>query len=334
MFEALLLATNLWTAEVPATSGRDDLLQLDAPVGLDTWLEPDVWSIPIYTASSDMPLHAVLYCASAWNKVALGDWKRSGNSPSVEREILAQSQDVFPFAGNVFSSTSATEWILPKNFNRRPQTTDPVRFHLTPEMLPAPGPDGHLAVLQPSGKVLEAYGAISLSSGDLVALSYSESTLQSDGDGYQNGQTASMIPVYLGVTDDAEIANDNIHHAMAITAPARFLSPQITYPAFAFDRNALTESPPYSGYLPMGSRLAIPRDILLSSLKLRTEEGAAIAKAAQKYGFIIVDRGGSGFTIRIRRNSDRPDPHLHHPNKDLQSDLDVIFAHLMQLRLN
>jgi hypothetical protein len=111
--------------------------------------------------------------------------------------------------------------------------------------------------------------------------------------------------------------------------PARFLSPQIAYPAFAFDRNALTEMPPYSGSLPMGTRLAIPADTDLDSLSLKTSSGRTIAAAARRYGFIIVDRGGEGFTLRVRQNSPKPNGDLHNGTQDLQDDLHAIFAHLI-----
>lgn len=86
-------------------------------------------------------------------------------------------------------------------------------------MAPAPGPDGHRAVIQPDGRIVETYATIVLSSGQVVALSYSVTDPSSSGDGWQNGQTASMLPNYAGQLDDVEIAN-GVNHAIAITVPA------------------------------------------------------------------------------------------------------------------
>ncbi|HVJ42139.1 MAG TPA: hypothetical protein VM639_11600 [Dongiaceae bacterium] len=332
MFETFLVALNLWTTPVaPAAAPRR--LQVDVPVGLDVWQSPDVWSIPVYSAAATDPLQPVLYNEAAWWMVASGQWKRSGNAPAVEAAILRSSSDHFPFPGNVYSSTSPSEWKLPAAFKRVTNpVSGPARFHLRADMLPAPGPDGHMAVRQPDDSVLETYATIVLSTGQVVALSYGLSHLQSAGDGGENGQTASMIPCYLGVTDDSEISAGVIKHAMAITVPASYLSPQVAYPAYAFDRNALTDAHPYAGSLPMGGHLALSPDIDIASLNLATAEGRTIAEAAKTYGFIIVDRGGEGFTIRLRRNSDQPNTALRIWSQPLQSDLNAIFAHLVVLR--
>ncbi|HWU00843.1 MAG TPA: hypothetical protein VN229_24605 [Terriglobales bacterium] len=331
MFESFLVALSLWTTPVspaaPSTS-----LHIDAPVGLDTWQSPDAWSIPVYSAETRDPLQPVLYNEGAWWKVATGQWKRFGNSPAVEAEIRQSSTEHFPFPGNVFSSTSTSEWKLPAQFNKLVNpATGPAHFHLRADMLPAIGPDGHMAVRQPDGTVLETYATIVLSSGEIVALSYGLPRLTSAGDGAENGQTASMIPCYLGVIDDQEIASGTISHAMAITAPARYLAPQIAYPAYAFDRNALTEAHAYAGALPMGAHLALSPKIDIASLNLATAEGRAIAQAAQTFGFIIVDRGGEGFTIRIRHNSDQSLAAMRSWSSPLQADLNTIFAHLVLL---
>jgi hypothetical protein len=120
---------------------------------------------------------------------------------------------------------------------------------------------------------------------------------------------------------------------MAITVPAKLLAPSAAYPAAAFDRGALTEQPPYSGTLPMGSRLALPPSLDTNSLSLRTQAGRAVAAAAKSYGFIAVDRGGGGITLRVRPNAAHPRPELHAWNKDLQADLRVIFAAVQRVQV-
>ena len=146
-----------------------------------------------------------------------------------------------------------------------------------------------MAVTQPNGSVVETYATIVLSSGQVVALSYAITSPTGLGDGWQNGQTASMLPNYAGLINDDEITA-GIKHAMAITVPAQSLAARIAYPAYAFDRDAMTAIPPYGGAIPMGSRLALPPSVPVSSLGLYTAEGIAIATAAKTYGFIVVDR--------------------------------------------
>ncbi len=296
----------------------------EVAVGLDTWLDADAWTVPCFQARlSDSP-HRLLYSPDAWAMVARGLWRRAGNPPKIEAAILASASPAFPPPGNVFSSISATSWVLPAWLAGRPRLHD-LTFRFAPDMRPAAGADGHMAVGQPNGLAVETYATIMLASGDVVALSAAVTDPDSLGDGHQNGQTASMLPDYAGLLQDDDIAT-GIDHAMAITVPAGLLAPAAAYPAAAFDRGALTEQPPYAGTLPMGARLALPASVNIQSLSLRTQAGRAIATAAQSFGFIVVDRGGGGITLRVRPNAPHPRPELHAWNTDVQTDLRVIFA--------
>jgi hypothetical protein len=328
MLEHLLLSVSLWVTPVPPAAIQAPV-HVNVPVGLDTWVRPEVWSIPFYRADRGGQSHLLLYNDQAWRQVASGLWKRFGNTAEVERDIIATSRDTFPFGGNVYSSTTPRGWALPTTYNqtRNPPVT-PARFVVPDDALPAPGLDGHLAVQQPDGQVLETYGAIRLSSGALIALSYSVTDPRRLGDGHENGQTASMIPSYLGLLSDDELASGEIRHALAITLPAGMLAPEIRYPAFAMDRNALDHKPPYSGALAMGSRLVFKPQRGMDSLRFSTPEGRTIAHAAARFGFIVVDRGGQGISLRTLRNPQTPLAALRHRNAALEADLRMIFSHL------
>ncbi|MDM9621953.1 MULTISPECIES: hypothetical protein [unclassified Rhizobium] len=301
------------------------------PVGLDTWDPSGNWVVPFYTTTEADPKVRLLYNSQAWAAVHAGAWRRSGNDASVEAAILATSSDIFPGHGNVFSSTSASDWVTPTSYRRAPPAMMAgATFHVPASgFRPAAGADGHMAVRQPSGDVLETYGTIVLSDRTIVALSYAttDASGSGDGDGGQSGQTASMLPSYAGAVLDSEIGS-GVNHAMAITVPPTLLAPQFVYPAYAFDRDALTNPLPYSGVLPMGTRLALPADIRVSDLHLITAAGRNIATAAQQYGFLIVDRGGRGITIRVRPAAKPSVPALHAFDAQLNHDLEEIFARL------
>ena len=49
----------------------------------------------------------------------------------------------------------------------------------------------------------------------------------------------------------------------------------------------------------MGSVLAIPSWVDIADLGITTSIGMMVAKAAQQYGLIITDRGGSGVTLGV-----------------------------------
>jgi hypothetical protein len=298
---------------------------------LDTWDPGSNWVVPFYVTGKDDPKVRLLYNPQAWAAVHAGSWRRSGNDAGVEATIFATSSDRFPDHGNVFSSTSPSDWVSPTSYTRAPAAaTSGATFHVPASgFLPAAGADGHMAIRQPTGQVLETYGTIVLSDGTIVALSYAitEAGQSGNGDGRQSGQTASMLPSYAGAVLDSEIES-GINHAMAITVPPTLLAPKFVYPAYAIDRDALTNSNPYSGSLPMGTRLALPAGSKVSDLHLTTATGRAIAQAAQQYGFLIVDRGGGGITIRVRPAAKPSVPALHAFDEQLNRDLAKIFASL------
>jgi hypothetical protein len=296
-------------------------------VGLDTWGAGDAYTVPCYRAKRTDAMHHLLYSRFAWSKVVRGLWQRSGNTPAIEAEIEAESSRHFPPPGNVFSSVSATQWVLPPFMQGLP-APPPQDYRFTTAMLPPSGTDGHMAVGQPSGRVVETYATILLSTGDVVALSYTLSDPAGLGDGHDNGQTAAMLPNYAGLIQDEEMKS-GINHAVAISVPASLLTTRIAAPAATFDRDALTNRPPYSGSLPMGARLALPAG---TNLALSTPEGRAIAKAAATYGFIMSERGGSGITLHVRPNAPHQDPVLHTFNEPLQADLNAIFAQVAYVR--
>jgi hypothetical protein len=340
VFDTLFfLAVSAWNTTVPLSA---TVTPLPPSTGwLDTWNGNNEWTIFVYYANDNEPLRPVLYNANAWTNVASGRWLRYGNSASVEAQILSSSSNQFPYPGNVFSTTSTTRWTLPPDYNKtvNPPKGAAAQFRFNASMRPAHASDGHMVVIQPDRQhAVETYGTIMLSSGQVVAITYSVTDInKSLGDGWQNGKTASMLPAFAGIIDDSEIAS-GINHAIAVTAHPSCLKAVIAYPAYAFDRDATTSDapPPYSGTLPMGARVALPPTLNINSLELTTTEGKAIGAAAQKYGFIINDRDGGtqkqcGFGIRVRPNPDSPRVVMHNYSQSLYDDLSKIFAKLAQV---
>jgi len=300
-------------------------------VGLSTWPDSSDFALPIYESSISDPLHPVLY-AETWQNLYDQKWKTSGNDRATESAILAKSKPTFPSPGNTYSSQSPTAYVLPPYYDKLMNPTKPpARFHLPANAVPAPGNDAPIAVVQPDGRVLEAYGAIRLSTGELVALRYQLSDGRGDGTGYANGTTASMLPVYAGVIRDQELSSGKIDHAMKIAVPRGALVTKFVYPALTMDRNAATSGTPYSGKLPMGSRLASPRSVALASLGLKTPVGQMIGTAAQLYGFIICDAGGGGITIQIERRAKTGG--VDQWDNDLRADLRAIMKQVQTVTI-
>lgn len=321
--------TSPWNTAIPSSAQWSSAsLLYSYPIGTDTW-DGDQWTVPQYQAVTGHGLKNLYYNKDAWAKIWSGQWKRYGNSSSVERTIRNSSTAAFPYPGNVFSSTSTTAWVLPASYNKtvNPSNGQPRTFYGTNSMRPAVAADGHRAVIQPDGRVLETYATILLSNGDVVALSYAITNRGGAGTGWENGQTASMLPSYAGAIDEDEVST-GILHALAVTVPPRVLTPAIAYPAYAFDRDVEQDTGGYTGNIPMGARLALPPSVSISSLGLKTTVGRQIATAVQKYGMIIVDRGGEGITVRVRKSDTSKQPSLRAYDWQLQADLALIVRKL------
>jgi hypothetical protein len=165
--------------------------------------------------------------------------------------------------------------------------------------VPSPDTDGNITIYQPNGWFLDCINAVMLSNGSIVCSMASYIDSAGSGDGYTNGRRASLLPSFAGQIRQGEISSGNIKHALSCNMSALILKEQCVYPAVAWDTNA-----GYSGTLPMGALLAIPRDVDINSLGL-TPKGLILARAMQNYGMYVTDRGGpGGFTIHAELKAD------------------------------
>jgi hypothetical protein len=289
-------ASSAWNKVIP----KDATYKAEPKVwgftaGLTSWQSNEGISVPVFRATASDPVEKVLYNPAGWSKLISGQWKNTGNSAAVEKQILDGAKEIFPYTHHTYQSQSTDRLVLPASYDKTGGVE--VEVHAPTGTRPTPNADGHMVVQQPNGKVLETFGTVVLSDGTIVAQSYKMTDPSLKGDGWQNGVTASMLPVYAGLIKDRELSTGEIDHAMKLVVPASLLNASFVYPAYSFDRDAATNPQPYSGPLPMGARLAIPWDTDLSKLGFKTEFGKIMGKAAQEHGFIVTERGGSGLGV-------------------------------------
>jgi hypothetical protein len=157
-------------------------------------------------------------------------------------------------------------------------------------------------------------GATISYTGDYVAAYYGLfDGARSYGDGYVNGETASMMPDIGGVIQQRDADRGVIDHAVAVAANPAFMVAQTppSYPAYTQD-NPVSNPPAYGATtptLPMGSRLVLPASFNVNSPATHNScaanswcdptFGLIFAKVFQNYGGIIVDRDGSGFELLV-----------------------------------
>jgi len=124
---------------------------------------------------------------------------------------------------------------------------------------------------------------------DRPALHYNVFT----GSGLYDGVRGSGMSGLGGVIRAGEI-NTVIPHAIAIMTSGRIYSKNTCYIWPATRCDSIAKDPTYGYKGPnnaytLGTLLAIPSSINLSTIKLKTMQGYTIAIAAQKYGIYVVD---------------------------------------------
>ncbi len=132
-----------------------------------------------------------------------------------------------------------------------------------------------------------------------------------NGDGLL-GPRGSGLSALGGAVRSGELSS-GIDHAVAMMFSSRRYSKDVHYlwPASTADSYASYPFFGYGGnnpYYTMGTLLAIPYDVDIDSLRWNTRQGHVVAKAAQTYGWYIVDcstgaMGGNSFAISIERQA-------------------------------
>lgn len=116
-----------------------------------------------------------------------------------------------------------------------------------------------------------------------------------EGPGQHDGVRAAGVSLLGGLVREQELDNLDIPHAIAMaisTTQAKAgsqASTQMVWPATTVDAFGQDL---YHGSIPIGALFAIPKEIDLSKIGLKTPEGLALAKAYQNYGGYVVDTAG------------------------------------------
>lgn len=163
----------------------------------------------------------------------------------------------------------------------------------------AVGTDGELAFYKPStGEYWELWKARKDIDGNWTACwgGRIASTKTNAGVFYKNyGTTATSLPFIGGQITAEELARGEIKHAIGIALVDLDASWVVSYPATRSDGYNPTK---IANRIAEGQRFRLDPSINVDSLNM-TKAGKTIAKAAQKYGFVVWDRAGS-ISIRVQ----------------------------------
>jgi len=173
----------------------------------------------------------------------------------------------------------------------RPASVVNVRIPAGVTGAPPAGGDGTLQVNETNGISHSFWRFVRTSDTSATAQAYGSTPLDADGftdpaTGLNAGIRAAWCSTMAGLLTGPEIAAGEIEHALAIALPGSMLARGWVAPALQEDNNSGST---YTGSIPMGSRLVVPPTATmppgLSAL------GQKIWRAAQRYGFLVVDQG-------------------------------------------
>ena len=196
--------------------------------------------------------------------------------PGVNVDAAAYSQPIYRASGSdplrtVTDSHGATQYRVPDTAT------------------PAAGTDADLHVVDPTDQwVDECWNARRLASGDLTCGYHVRTDLT--GSGVTGGVRAAGVSAMGGLLRQWELDAAQIDHAVALALPDTAQARGPIWPATAQDGNAVTA---YSGHIPLGTLLAIPSSVDVTTLGL-TPGGLVLAHALQDFGAYDVDSTGAG----------------------------------------
>ncbi|RLV49922.1 hypothetical protein D9V37_08570 [Nocardioides mangrovicus] len=156
----------------------------------------------------------------------------------------------------------------------------------------ASGTDAELAIWSPSRDKLWEFWKAKKSSDGWHACWGGRIDSWSTSPGYFTngaGATATGLPVASGAIGITEAQAGSINHALNLVVINAANYATYSYPAQRSDGNQAVGT---AHAIPEGTRFRLDPTLDVDSLKL-TPIAKAVAKAAQKYGFIVSDKGGS-----------------------------------------
>jgi hypothetical protein len=149
---------------------------------------------------------------------------------------------------------------------------------------PCAGSDANLHVVDPTGRWLDE--SWHMSGENPSWTSGYHRTTDLFGSGFGTGVRASGASAAGGLIRRWELDRGSIRHALALAITGAQLRRGPVWPATGEDGNAAST---YSGPVPMGALVAIPRGVDVNALGL-SPIGVVLARAMQDYGVFVVDR--------------------------------------------
>jgi len=262
------------------------------------------WYTPL---PADVPLHP-----NSANFAADFVRQKKGYYGTVSINLTAYASPVYVADANT-ATVRVTEWDCQKKGFSDPKLAEQWKAVPIPEHAePADGTDAEMTVYQPSSDTLWEFWQARKVSGQWQACWGGCMRNVSKNPGIWQkpyGTTATGLPFLGGQITAEELRRGEIRHVLGIALVDTEKWSVVSYPANRSDGYNPKDAP---SRIPEGLRFRLDPTVDVGALKMHPV-GKTIAKAAQKYGFVVWDKAGA-ITLRAQNPKSytklgQPDPY-------------------------
>lgn len=291
------------------------------------------------TFAADLPTDSIFAPTSFWYQPIPEDAPLHANSAAFVADFIRQKKAFYGTVSiNVHGGSSpvfiakpdvptvkVTQWLKP---GEQPEAGLAKQWAAVP--IPgyaefAVGPDAEMTIYQPStATIWEFWMTRKLADGSWQARwgGRLQPVCRSNGIWpLYNGTTATGLPFLGGQITAEELQRGEIKHVIGIALVQTAAWNELSWPALRGDGNGVAGDPTR---IPEGLRFRLDPSVNVDALPMHPM-GKIIAKAAQKYGFVVWDKSG-GITIRAQAAKSytalgKPDPYRALWNGTLDYDI-------------
>jgi hypothetical protein len=266
-----------------------------------------------YSSSTPVLTDAVFAPTSFWYSAIPANAPLHPNSARFAADFLRQKQEHFgtvninttQYASPVYvaGANAPTTRVAYSNCQHKPFPETALQAQwaavpIPPNAVHADGADREMTIYQPSTNSLWEFWVTKKAGGQWQACwgGKMQDTNTSDGT-WPNpyGTTATGLPFLGGQITAEELRRGEIRHAIGISLVETEAAAVVSWPASRSDGKNPKGAP---NRIPEGLRLRLDPSVNVDGLGM-SYAGKIIAKAAQKYGFIVWDRAGA-ISIRVQ----------------------------------
>ena len=267
----VLLAATLTTVSLPATPAAAATTR---PFAADS-----PFNVPIKTAPRLDPKSAAMVAR-------------------VSRERQAYA-NLYAYAIPIYTATSSTprfsiSCAMEGQWGRCPLSSEPMP--IPDQARPSSGTDGAIVVIEPSSNTVGEYWQAARTGAGWTASWGAVNPLS--GSGWGGSATGAGASRLAGVVRVSEIRSGLIEHALVLQSD-NVCTGVVRAPALKTDGNSSR-----SDCLPAGARLQLDPAIDLRKIKGLSPAERTVARAMQRYGGYVIDRGGAPLSVSFERAPD------------------------------